>query len=160
MTRTFSKIYGLGGLRIGWGYGPAHVIDTLNRLRGPFNLSTPALAAAQAAVEDADYVALLPGREHAQPRHGSPRRSPAAGVPSDPSEANFVLARFRDAAEAEACDRALRAGGVIVRRVAGYNLPAALRITVGDADGLPPGRGAASGTSCGSAPDGLPPRRA
>ena len=56
------------------------------------------------------------------------------GVPSDPSEANFVLARFRDQAEAEACDRALRARGIIVRKVAGYKLPQCLRITVGDAD--------------------------
>jgi aspartate/methionine/tyrosine aminotransferase len=51
MTRTFSKIFGLANLRIGWGYGPAHVIDTLNRVRGPFNLSTAALAAAEAAVD-------------------------------------------------------------------------------------------------------------
>ncbi len=56
-------------------------------------------------------------------------------MPSDPSEANFVLARFRDQGEAEACDTALRAAGIIVRRVAGYNLPQALRITVGDAAG-------------------------
>ena len=56
MTRTFSKIYGLGGLRIGWGYGPAHVIAALNRVRGPFNLSGPALAAAEIAVRDIDYT--------------------------------------------------------------------------------------------------------
>ena len=56
------------------------------------------------------------------------------GIPSDPSEANFLLARFRDQAEAEACDRALRAAGIIVRKVAGYKLPQALRITVGDAN--------------------------
>ena len=55
-------------------------------------------------------------------------------MPSDPSEANFVLARFRDRAEAEACDRALRDAGIIVRKVAGYKLPQALRITVGDAE--------------------------
>ena len=55
-------------------------------------------------------------------------------MPSDPSEANFVLARFRDVGEAEACDTALRAAGIIVRRVAGYGLPQALRITVGDAE--------------------------
>ena len=58
----------------------------------------------------------------------------ATGVPSDPSEANFVLARFRDVAEAQACDQALRAAGIIVRKVAGYKLPQALRITVGDAE--------------------------
>lgn len=130
MTRTFSKIYGLGGLRIGWGYGPAHVIDTLNRLRGPFNLSTPALAAAEAAVEDAGYVDFC-RTENVRNRAWLAAALAAAGAPSDPSEANFVLARFRDAAEAEACDRALREDGILVRKVAGYNLPAALRITVG-----------------------------
>ncbi len=131
MTRTFSKIYGLGGLRIGWGYGPAHVIDVLNRLRGPFNLSSPALAAAQAAVEDADWLGFCRS-ENTRNRAALAAGLAEFGIPSDPSEANFVLARFRDAAEASACDAALRAGGVIVRRVAGYGLPAALRITVGD----------------------------
>jgi histidinol-phosphate aminotransferase len=132
MTRTFSKIYGLGGLRIGWGYGPAHAIDALNRLRGPFNLSTAALLAAEAAVEDQDYVARCRA-ETAENRAALAAGLAALGVPSDASQANFVLARFRDPAEAEACDAALRAAGIIVRRVAGYKLPAALRITVGDA---------------------------
>ena len=85
MTRTFSKIYGLGGLRIGWGYGPGHVVATLNRLRGPFNLSTPALAAAEAAVGDLDYVAFCRAENIAQPRPGSPRRSrPPAHRPTRP----------------------------------------------------------------------------
>jgi histidinol-phosphate aminotransferase len=132
MTRTFSKIYGLGGLRIGWGFGPGHVIDALNRLRAPFNLSTPALAAAEAAVEDQDHVAFC-RQENTRNRAMLAEGLRRLEVPSDASEANFVLARFRDRAEAESCDAALRAGGVIVRRVAGYNLPAALRITVGDA---------------------------
>lgn len=132
MTRTFSKIYGLGGLRIGWGYGPAHVMDTLNRLRGPFNLSTPALEAAEAAAGDVEYVAFCRA-ENSRNRAWLAAELAGLGAPSDPAEANFVLARFRDAAEAEACDAALRAGGIIVRKVAGYKLPAALRITVGDA---------------------------
>lgn len=133
MTRTFSKIYGLGGLRIGWGYGPAHVVDTLNRLRGPFNLSTAALAAAEAAVGDQEYVSFC-RTENARNRAALAAALAKLGAPSDPSEANFVLARFRDQAQAEACDRALRAAGIIVRKVAGYKLPAALRITVGDAE--------------------------
>jgi histidinol-phosphate aminotransferase len=131
MTRTFSKIYGLGGLRIGFGYGPGHVIDVLNRLRGPFNLSTPAIAAAIAAVEDTEHTEFcraetIRNREHLAAALAE------SGVPSDPSSANFILARFHDPAEAEACDAHLRASGIIVRRVAGYRLPAALRITVGD----------------------------
>lgn len=131
MTRTFSKIHGLGGLRVGWGYGPAHVIDTLNRIRGPFNLSTAALAAAEAAVRDTERVAWCRA-ENARNRTLLARGLGDLGVPSDPSEANFILARFRDRAEAEACDAHLRSRGIIVRRVAGYKLPAALRITVGD----------------------------
>jgi histidinol-phosphate aminotransferase len=133
MTRTFSKIYGLGGLRVGFGYGPAHVIDVLNRVRGPFNLSNAALATAEAAVRDTAYTERCRA-ENAANRATLAAALAALGVPSDPSEANFLLARFRDAAEAEACDRALRARGIIVRRVAGYKLPAALRITIGDAE--------------------------
>jgi histidinol-phosphate aminotransferase len=133
MTRTFSKIHGLGGLRVGWGYGPAHVIDVLNRVRGPFNLSTAALVAAEAAVRDTDYTRFCHA-ENARNRKALADALHELGVPSDPSEANFVLARFRDRAEAEACDRALRARGIIVRKVAGYKLPHCLRITVGDAD--------------------------
>jgi histidinol-phosphate aminotransferase len=134
MTRTFSKIHGLGGLRVGWGYGPAHVVDVLTRVRGPFNLSTAALAAAEAAVRDTAWTARCRA-ENARNRAALAEALAAAGVPSDPSEANFVLARFRGPAAAEACDRALRERGIIVRRVAGYKLPAALRITVGDATG-------------------------
>lgn len=132
MTRTFSKIHGLGGLRIGWGYGPAHVIEALNRVRGPFNLSTAAQAAAAAAVLDIAYADYCRA-ENARNRAWLAAALERAGVPSDPSEANFILARFRDQEEAEAVDRALRDRGILVRRMAGYKLPAALRITVGDA---------------------------
>lgn len=131
MTRTFSKIYGLGGLRVGWGYGPQAVIDTLNRVRKPFNLSTPALAAAEAAVRDRAWVQRCRS-ENARWRDWLARRLAEAGVPSDVATANFVLARFADAAEADACDEHLRGEGIIVRRVAGYKLPHCLRITVGD----------------------------
>ncbi|MBK0326359.1 histidinol-phosphate transaminase [Rhodobacteraceae bacterium F11138] len=131
MTRTFSKLYGLGGLRVGWGYGPQAIIDVLNRVRGPFNLSATALAAAEAAIRDTDHV------EHCRAQNARWRAWLAealaeSGVPSDSSCANFILARFANRAEAEACDAYLQSQGLIVRRVAGYNLPDALRITVGD----------------------------
>ena len=131
MTRTFSKIYGLGGLRVGWGYGPREIIDVLNRIRGPFNLSNVALDGAEAAIRDRAHV------EHARSENARMRSWLAAaladrGVPSDPSFGNFILARFADPATAEACDAALKADGIIVRRVAGYGLPDCLRITVGD----------------------------
>ncbi len=131
MTRTFSKIYGLGGLRIGWGYGPRHVIEVLNRIRGPFNLSTTQLDVAEAAVRDQDHL------RHCQAENRRWRDWMAAelaglGVPSDPSQANFILARFADQAEAEACDQHLAARGLIVRQVSSYKLPHCLRITIGD----------------------------
>jgi histidinol-phosphate aminotransferase len=131
MTRTFSKIYGLGGLRIGWGYGPQAIIDVLNRIRGPFNLSNTQLEAAEAAVRDQDHVARCRA-DNARMRHWLAEALAALGVPSDTSMANFVLARFADAAEAEACNDYLLSQGLIVRQVSGYNLPHCLRITVGD----------------------------
>jgi histidinol-phosphate aminotransferase len=110
------------------------VIDALMRMRGPFNLSTAALAAAEAAVRDTAHTDFC-RRQNAVNRAALAEGLARAGVPSDPPEANYLLARFRDRAEAEACDLHLRERGIIVRRVAGYNLPAALRISVGDAAG-------------------------
>ncbi|MBL4808164.1 MAG: histidinol-phosphate transaminase [Rhodobacteraceae bacterium] len=131
MTRTFSKIYGLGGARVGWGYGPAHVIDALNRVRGPFNVSAAALVAAEAAVRDVDYT--LACRDHnGQWREWLATELAAIGVPSAASFTNFILVRFADADTALACDAYLNAQGLIVRVVAGYGLPEFLRITIGD----------------------------
>lgn len=134
MTRTFSKIYGLGGLRIGWGYGPRAIIDVLNRVRQPFNLSSLQLTVAEAAVRDTGYVAFCQN-ENARLRQKLAADLAALGVPSDPSSANFILARFGSAEEAEACDAHLKSQGIIVRKVAGYGLPQCLRITVGDEAG-------------------------
>ncbi|MFT6446280.1 MULTISPECIES: histidinol-phosphate transaminase [Sulfitobacter] len=131
MTRTFSKLYGLGGLRIGWGYAPAHIIDVLNRVRGPFNLSQAALNAATAAIKDTGYAAHCRS-ENAKWRNWMADALAEIGVPSDVSCANFILARFKSQDEAEACDEYLKTQGLIVRRVAGYQLPTCLRITVGD----------------------------
>ncbi len=131
MTRTFSKLFGLGGLRVGWGYGPGHVIDVLNRVRGPFNLSNVQLDVAEAALGDAAHISRSLS-ENARLRDWLAEKLNAIGVATDRSHANFVLARFRDAAQAEACNAALLADGLIVRHVASYGLPEALRITVGD----------------------------
>ncbi|WP_126977033.1 histidinol-phosphate transaminase [Frigidibacter oleivorans] len=131
MTRTFSKIYGLGGLRVGWGYGPKAIIDVLNRVRGPFNLSTAQLDAAEAAVRDQDWVDRCRA-DNTRLRSWLAEALMERGVPSDTSTANFILARFADEAEAVACDAFLQSHGLIVRRVAGYKLPNCLRITVGD----------------------------
>lgn len=135
MTRTFSKIHGLGGLRVGWGYGPAHVIETLMRIRGPFNLSTAQLAAAEAAVRDREYTEKCLAQNTAN-RDRLTEGLDALGIDCDRSAANFVLARFVDRFQADACDAHLRSQGIIIRKMAGYGLPACLRITVGDSDSV------------------------
>lgn len=131
MTRTFSKIYGLGGLRVGWGYGPGPVIGVLGRIRGPFNLSTAALVTAEAAVRDTAWVEKC-RTENARMRAWLSEALAEHGVASDTSCANFILARFADREQAEACNAYLQREGLIVRGVSGYNLPHCLRITVGD----------------------------
>lgn len=131
MTRTFSKLYGLGGLRIGWGYGPDHVIDVLNRVRGPFNLSHAQLLAAKAAVLDQAHAEKC-RLENSRMRDWLAGALAELGVSSDVSCANFILARFADSDEANACERHLQSQGLIVRKVAGYKLPNCLRITIGD----------------------------
>jgi histidinol-phosphate aminotransferase len=131
MTRTFSKLHGLGSLRIGWGYGPAEIVDVMNRIRGPFNLSQSGLDTAEAAIRDTAYADHCRA-ENAKWRTWMANALAEIGVQSDVSHANFILARFGSAEEAEACDAYLKASGLIVRKVGGYNLPKALRITVGD----------------------------
>lgn len=131
MTRTFSKIYGLGGLRVGWAYAPSHVIDVLNRVRGPFNLGAAQLAAAEAAVRDRAFVERARS-ENARMRTWLAKALAELGVVSDTSTANFVLARFGSVEESETCEAHLRSVGLLVRKVGGYKLPNCLRITVGD----------------------------
>lgn len=131
MTRTFSKIYGLGGLRVGWGYGPQEVVEILNRLRGPFNLSSAALVTAEAAMRDQHFVKRCRS-ENTRLKAWLAENLDALGVPSDPAFGNFLLARFASEAEAEACDTHLKSKGIIVRMVKGYGLPECLRITIGD----------------------------
>ncbi|MFV0385387.1 histidinol-phosphate transaminase [Paracoccus sp. (in: a-proteobacteria)] len=134
MTRTFSKIHGLGGLRIGWGYARREVIDVLNRLRQPFNLSNAQLAAAEAAIRDTDFTAHC-AAENDRWRRWMRDALVQTGIGCDPSFANFLLVRFDSPDTAAAADAALRLDGILVRRVAGYGLPEALRITVGDEAG-------------------------
>ena len=133
MTRTFSKIYGLGGLRIGWGYGPREMIEVMTRIRQPFNLSTIQLAAAEAAVRDRAWVETCAALNAGQRARltGALRQ---LGIQADESSGNFVLARFASEPEALDADAALQSDGIIVRRVAGYGFPEGLRITVGDED--------------------------
>ncbi|MEL6583484.1 MAG: histidinol-phosphate transaminase [Pseudomonadota bacterium] len=131
MTRTFSKIHGLGGLRIGYGFGPAHVIDVLNRVRGPFNVSAAGLATAEAAIRDVDYTEHCALQNEVW-RDWMIKALRELGITVDDSYANFVLPRFGTEEAAEAADAKLRKRGLLVRRMGGYQLPDALRITVGD----------------------------
>ncbi len=133
MTRTFSKVFGLGGMRIGWCYAPPAVVDVLNRTRGPFNVSVAAQAAAIAAMDEPGWVELA-ARHNAEWRPKLAAGLAAAGIKVWPSEGNFVLADFGTTEKANAADAFMRSRGVIVRKVAGYGLPHCLRITVGPAD--------------------------
>jgi histidinol-phosphate aminotransferase len=133
MTRTLSKIHGLGGLRVGWGYGPRHVIDVLNRIRGPFNLSTLQQEIAVAALSDTAHVERS-RQANASAREALTGALRALGVGVDESHGNFVLARFSGPDEAAAVDAALQADGILVRAMGGYGLPEALRVTVGTED--------------------------
>jgi histidinol-phosphate aminotransferase len=132
MTRTFSKIYGLASLRLGWAYAPAAVIDALNRVRAPFNVNGPAIAAGVAAIEDAGHVATA-AEHNARWLPWLTEKISALGVGVTPSVANFVLLHFprqagRTAADA---DRFLSARGFVLRGVAAYGLPDCLRMSVG-----------------------------
>jgi histidinol-phosphate aminotransferase len=133
MTRTFSKIFGLGGMRIGWAYAPANVIDVLNRVRAPFNVTLASQAAAIAALAEPGW--LEKGRTHNREyRAVLTEGLQEAGIKVWPSEGNFVLADFGTRDRADAADSALRDRGIIVRKVGGYGLPHCLRITVGLAE--------------------------
>ena len=130
MTRTFSKLYGLGGMRVGWGFSSKSIIEALQRVRGPFNLSVPALAVAEAAINDQDYVEKCK-KENNATRDWLIEKLRKLGLACDSSFTKFVLRRFKNQSQAELCDKYLQSKGFIVRRVDGYNLPNALRITVG-----------------------------
>jgi histidinol-phosphate aminotransferase len=131
LTRTFSKLHGLAALRVGWGYASAPVIDVLNRIRLPFNVSSAAQAAAIAALSDASFISqsLAFAREG---RVRLTRTLAAAGLSPLPSAANFVTAISADgAAAAQTIERRLAERGILVRGLANYDMPEALRITVG-----------------------------
>lgn len=134
MTRTFSKIYGLAGMRIGWTYAPASVCDVLNRIRGPFNVSMMQQHTAAAAVRDRAHVERSIAHNE-QWKSYLTAEIRKLGLVVNESVANFVLIQFpqgrKSAAEADAF---LSAKGLILRAVDNYGLPDALRLTVGTAD--------------------------
>jgi histidinol-phosphate aminotransferase len=130
MTRTFSKIYGLAGLRVGWAYCPASVADVLNRIRGPFNVSVPAQRAAAAALKDRAHIEAN-FTHNEKWRNWLTQEIRKAGFRVDDSVANFVLIHFADEKSALAADIYLSGRGIILRHIANYGLPQCLRLTVG-----------------------------
>ncbi|HZP69674.1 MAG TPA: histidinol-phosphate transaminase [Pseudolabrys sp.] len=132
MTRTFSKIYGLAALRLGWMYGPGHVVDAVNRIRGPFNVNGPAIAAGVAAIRDTAHV------ERARTHNARwlvwlTEEIGKLGLKVTPSVANFVLIHFPESKgrTAREADAFLSKRGLILRQVGAYKLPNALRMSVG-----------------------------
>jgi histidinol-phosphate aminotransferase len=136
MTRTFSKIHGLAAARVGWAYAPASVVDALNRIRGPFNVSSAAQAAAVAALRDKAHAA-------ASKAHNTrwlvwlKEKIEAIGLKVFPSVANFVLIEFPATGPktAAAADAYLMKRGIILRAVGAYGLPNCLRLSVGTEEG-------------------------
>jgi len=132
VTHTFSKIHGLAALRIGWMFGPAHIVDAVNRIRGPFNVSTPAMLAAVAAIEDTAHQQMSKIFTE-QWRNWLTAEVTKLGLEVTPSVANFILIHFptepgRTAADADAF---LTRRGLVLRGLGNYGLPHALRMTIG-----------------------------
>jgi histidinol-phosphate aminotransferase len=132
MCRTFSKIHGLASLRVGWMYAPAHVVDALNRIRGPFNVSTPAMLAAVASLGDTAYMERA--RAHNEQWRGwLTDEIGKLGLKVTPSVGNFVLIHFplEKGRTADDADAFLTKRGLVLRALKNYKLPHALRLTVG-----------------------------
>ena len=130
VLRTFSKIYGLAALRVGWAYCPRDVAAVLHRVRGVFNVSHSAQVAAIASLDDAEHTA----KAKAHNQQWLPRLAEqisALGLGVSPSLGNFVLIHFESPEQCQAADSSLRQGGIILRPVGGYGLPQCLRASVG-----------------------------
>ena len=131
MLRTFSKIHGLAGLRLGWAYCPADIAAVLHRVRGPFNVGLAAQAAGLAAIQASEHVEAS-RRHNRQWRQWFSDEAGALGLTVYPSEGNFVLMRFPGGpAQAEAATAALKSAGILIRPVAAYGLADCLRVTIG-----------------------------
>lgn len=131
-TRTFSKIYGLAAERVGWGYGPKPIMDALNKIRGPFNVTAAGIAGAVAALADQDWIA----QARAHNDYWLPwlaQQLGGMGLETVPSVCNFLLIRFpgTNGRTAEAANQHLQDAGFILRWLPKQDLPDCLRLTVG-----------------------------
>jgi histidinol-phosphate aminotransferase len=131
VLRTFSKVHGLGGMRIGYAYGPSVVIENINRIRNPFNVSVAGEAAAIASVNDESFLTM--NREHNLVWREKLFNELLLIAKPYPSKANFILTRFASKEQATAMFNHLKANSILVRPMAGYGLPDCLRFTVGQA---------------------------
>ena len=132
MTRTFSKIHGLAGLRVGWCYAPSGIADALNRVRGPFNVGAPSIAAATAAIRDKAHVERsIAHNDHWLAWTAEALR--ALGLTVTPSVGNFLLIHFPDepGKRAAQADSFLTGRGYVLRSVTAYGFANALRMTIG-----------------------------
>lgn len=130
VTRTFSKLYGLGGVRLGWGHASDEVIDILNRIRGPFNVNAIAQAAGVAALKDEEFFDKCVAHNKKM-RDWVSQELKDLGLNVVPSQGNFIIVDFGDEARAEGCRQYLMDQNIFVRQIGGYGLPTFLRITMG-----------------------------
>lgn len=132
MTRTFSKIHALGGLRLGWAYCPQHIVDILNRIRSPFNVSRPALEAGIASFSDEEFLRRSQYHNDFW-REWTKNELMNLGLSVSPSVCNFLLVCFNEkkSHSASSADSFLESKGILVRNLTNYNLPNCLRISIG-----------------------------
>ena len=134
MVRTFSKM-GLAAARVGWMYGPPHIVDALHRIRGPFNVILAGQLAAAEAARDTGFTRGL--RDHnARWRDWLTETLTGNRIRVVPSQANFVLVLFPGADEADAAFDALMAAGLVVRQIGVYGIPQGLRISIGSEEAM------------------------
>ena len=131
VTRTFSKIFGLGGLRVGWGYGASDIIDVLNSVRSPFNVSSLGLKMAELSIADVKFVNEQRDLNRVN-REVLRNRLLGLGLKIDQSFANFLLLRFLSEEQANTIDSFLKERGFILRKVGSYGLPKCLRLSIGN----------------------------
>jgi len=133
MTRTFSKVYALASLRIGWAYCPIHIIEVLNRIRGPFNISTPAIMAGEAAMNDIDHVKSSV-THNTKCRDYLYKLYTDLGITVTPSVANFLLLDFKNIKniKSDNLEKYLNEKNIYIRNVVDYGLSSHLRITIGN----------------------------
>lgn len=133
VTRTFSKLYALGGMRLGWGHASDAIIDVLNRVRGPFNVSSAAQIAGLAALQDDEFISASLAHNN-KCRAWTVAALEGLGLKVYPSATNFILVCFGDDKRAEQARLHLKVDGILVRQMDGYGLPDCLRITIGTDD--------------------------